>query len=118
MVFLTRSLLPVIFPTASSSNVWLLYKPFESPHGLFSVLVLGVAPLGSAAYVFVNGMSQRRKATLLGARLIPCVQGQPWPENLDKIVDIVLRSENKYLGTISVSAFRVHALLLPQDDLC
>jgi hypothetical protein len=35
VAYLTRSLLSVIFPTASSSNVWLLYKPFESPHGLF-----------------------------------------------------------------------------------
>ncbi|KAG2133190.1 cytochrome P450 [Suillus bovinus] len=46
---------------------------------------------------FGRSPSGRRKATRLGARLVPRVQGE-WPGNLDKVVDIFMRLENEYLG--------------------
>ncbi|KAG1823686.1 uncharacterized protein BJ212DRAFT_1252914, partial [Suillus subaureus] len=64
---------------------------------LLSVVVLGAAPLGFAAYVLADEILQRRKATRLGTRFIPHVQGK-WPGNLNKIVNVVLRLKNEYLG--------------------
>ncbi|KAG2062786.1 cytochrome P450, partial [Suillus decipiens] len=64
---------------------------------LVSVAVLGTVPLGFAAYVLADERLQRRKASRLGARLVPRIQGK-WPGNLDKVVSLVLRSENDYLG--------------------
>jgi cytochrome P450 len=60
-------------------------------------VVLGAAPLVFAAHVLVDGRLQQRKANRLGARLIPRLQGK-WPGNLDKLVNMVMRSENEYLG--------------------
>lgn len=61
------------------------------------MVVLGAAPLVFAAYVLADETLQQRKATRLCARLVPRIQGK-WPGNLDKIVDIISRSENEYLG--------------------
>ncbi|KAG2342994.1 cytochrome P450 [Suillus weaverae] len=100
VAYLTRGLLSVIFPAASFV---IIIKRLASLQGfrvspwLFSVVALGAVPLGFSAYILADEISQRRKAARLGARLIPRVQGK-WPGNLDKMVNIVLRSENEYLG--------------------
>ncbi|KAG2142981.1 cytochrome P450 [Suillus clintonianus] len=100
VAYLTRGLLSIIFPVASSVIIIVRLASLQgfrvSPWHL-SVVVLSAAPLGFAAFVLADEMLQRRKAGRLGARLIPRVRGK-WPGNLDKVVNIILRSENEYLG--------------------
>ncbi|KAG2156910.1 cytochrome P450 [Suillus bovinus] len=100
VAYLTRGFLSVIFPTASSiiiiQHLAFLQGFRVSPWPL-SLVVLGAAPLGFAAYIFMDEISQRRRATRLGARLVPRVKGK-LPGNLDKIVGIFMRLETEYLG--------------------
>ncbi|KAG0701642.1 cytochrome P450 [Suillus ampliporus] len=98
--YLTRSLLSVVVPAASTVIIVVRLaslKGFRVSPWLVSAVFLGAAPLGFAAYVLADGKLQQRKANRLGARLIPRVRGK-WPGNLDKLVSIVLSSENKYIG--------------------
>ncbi|KAG2055982.1 cytochrome P450 monooxygenase pc-3 [Suillus hirtellus] len=100
VAYLTRGLLSVIFPTASSVIIvgrLACLQGFPVSPWLLSVVVLGAAPLGLAAYIFVDELSQRRKATRLGARLVPRIQGR-WPANLDKLVNTIQRFKVEYLG--------------------
>ncbi|KAG1834831.1 cytochrome P450 [Suillus variegatus] len=100
VAYLTRGLLSVIFPTASSVIIvgrLACLQGFPVSPWLLSAMVLGAVPLGFAAYIFVDEISQRRKATRLGARLVPRVQGK-WPGNLDKLVNVILTLEVEYLG--------------------
>ncbi|KAG2038400.1 hypothetical protein BDR03DRAFT_1009869 [Suillus americanus] len=61
---------------------------------------------GFAAYVLADEIIlQQRKATRLGVRLISRVQGK-WPGNLGKIVNIVLRSDNEYLGRLMLDEIK------------
>ncbi|KAG2080443.1 cytochrome P450 [Suillus cothurnatus] len=98
--YLARSLLSVVVPVASSVVILVRLASLKgvrvSPW-LISTVVLGAAPLVFAAHVLVDGRLQQRKANRLGARLVPRVQGK-WPGNLDKLVNMVLTSENEYLG--------------------
>ncbi|KAG2131949.1 cytochrome P450 [Suillus cothurnatus] len=100
VAYLARSLLSVIVPAASSVIILVRLASLKgvrvSPW-LISTVVLGAAPLVFAAHVLVDGRLQQRKANRLGARLIPRLQGK-WPGNLDKLVNMVMRSENEYLG--------------------
>ncbi|KAG1738016.1 cytochrome P450 [Suillus lakei] len=100
VAYLTRGLLSVVVPAASSIIIVVRLASLKgvrvSPW-LISAVVLGAVPLGFAAYVLADGRLQQRKANRLGARLVPRVQGK-WPGNLDKVVTIILRSENEYLG--------------------
>ncbi|KAG2105762.1 cytochrome P450 [Suillus discolor] len=100
VAYLTRGLLSVIFPTASSVIIvgrLACLQGFSVSPWLLSAMTLGAVPLGFAAYVFVDEISQRRKATRLGARLVPRIQGK-WPGNLDKLVNVILTLEVEYLG--------------------
>ncbi|KAG1800354.1 cytochrome P450 [Suillus plorans] len=100
VAYLTRGLLSVIFPTASSVIIigrLACLQGFPVSPWLLSVVVLGAAPLWLAAYIFVGVISQRRKATRLGARLVPCIQGR-WPGNLDKLLNTIQRFKVEYLG--------------------
>ncbi|KAG1750552.1 cytochrome P450 [Suillus paluster] len=100
VAYLARGLLSVIVPAASSVIIVVRLaslKGFRVSPWLMSAVVLGAAPLGFAAYVFADGRSQQRKANRLGARLIPRVQGK-LPGNLDKVVNLVVKSENDYLA--------------------
>ncbi|KAG1862400.1 cytochrome P450 [Suillus tomentosus] len=100
VAYLTRGLLSVIFPTASSVIIvgrLACLQGFPVSPWLLSVVVLGAASLGLAAYIFVDELSQRRKATRLGARLVPRIQGR-WPGNLDKLVNTIQRFKVEYLG--------------------
>lgn len=101
VAYLTRGLLSVFFP-AASFVIMASIQGFRISPWLSSVVVLGAAPLVFAAYVLADETLQQRKATRLCARLVPRIQGK-WPGNLDKIVDIISRSENEYLGTILIS---------------
>jgi hypothetical protein len=105
VAYLARSLLSVVVPAASSVIILVRLASLKgvrvSPW-LISTVVLGAAPLVFAAHVLVDGKLQQRKANRLGARLIPRLQGK-WPGNLDKLVNMVMRSENEYLGTVSVT---------------
>ncbi|KAG1837222.1 hypothetical protein DFJ58DRAFT_749553 [Suillus subalutaceus] len=98
VAYLTRGLLSVIFPTASS--VIITERMASTGSSSLSMAFVGggfgCSVSGFAAYVEI---SQRRKVTRLGARLIPGVQGK-WLGNLDKMVQ---RSENKYLGIVPIS---------------
>jgi len=100
VAYLARSLLSVVVPAASSVIILVRLASLKgvrvSPW-LISTVVLGAAPLVFAAHVLVDGRLQQRKANRLGARLIPRLQGK-WPGNLDKLVNMVMRSENEYLG--------------------
>ncbi|KAG1903106.1 cytochrome P450 [Suillus fuscotomentosus] len=100
VAYLTRGLLSVIFPTASSVIIvgrLACLQGFPVSPWLLSAMVLGAAPLGLAAYIFVDELSQRRKATGLGARLVPRIQGR-WPGNLDTLMNVILMLEIEYLG--------------------
>ncbi|KAG1903101.1 cytochrome P450 [Suillus fuscotomentosus] len=100
VAYLTRGLLSVIFPTASAVIIvgrLACLQGFPVSPWLLSVVVLGAAPLGLAAHIFVDVISQRRKATRLGARLVPRIQGR-WPGNLDKLVNTIQRFKVEYLG--------------------
>ncbi|KAG2105766.1 cytochrome P450 [Suillus discolor] len=100
VAYLTRGLLSVIFPTASSVIIvgrLACLQGFPVSPWLLSVVVLGAAPLGLATYIFVDVISQRRKATRLDARLVPRIQGR-WPGNLDKLVNTIQRFKVEYLG--------------------
>ncbi|KAG2055986.1 cytochrome P450 [Suillus hirtellus] len=100
VAYLTRGLLSVIFPTASSVIIvgsLACLQGFPVSPWLLLALVLGAAPLGLAAYIFADELSQRRKATRLGARLVPRIQGK-WPGNLDTLVNVILMLEIEYLG--------------------
>ncbi|KAG2354387.1 cytochrome P450 [Suillus spraguei] len=100
VAYLARGLLSVVVPAASSVIILVRLASLRgvrvSPW-FISAAVLGAVPLGFAAYVLADERSQRQKANRLGARLVPRMQGK-WPGNLDKVVNIVLRSENEYLG--------------------
>ncbi|KAG2355525.1 cytochrome P450 [Suillus spraguei] len=100
VAYLARGLLSVVVPAASSVIILVRLASLRgvqvSPW-IISAVVLGAMPLGFAAYVLADERSQRQKANRLGARLVPRMQGK-WPGNLDKVVSIVLRSENEYLG--------------------
>ncbi|KAG1751877.1 cytochrome P450 [Suillus lakei] len=100
VAYLTRGLLSIVVPAASSVIIAVRLASLKgvrvSPW-LISAMLLGAAPLGFAAYVLADERLQQRKANRLGARLVPRVQGK-WPGNLDKVVTMVLRSENEYLG--------------------
>lgn len=100
VAYLARGLLSVVVPATSSVIILVRLASLRgirvSPW-LVSAAVLGTVPLGFAAYVLADERLQRRKASRLGARLVPRIQGK-WPGNLDKVVSIVLRSENEYLG--------------------
>jgi hypothetical protein len=105
VAYLARGLLSVIVPAASSVIIAVRLaslKGIRVSPWLISAVILGAAPLGFAAYVLADGRSQQRKANRLGARLVPRIKGK-WPGNLDKIVKMVLKNENEYLGTASVS---------------
>ncbi|KAG1800357.1 cytochrome P450 [Suillus plorans] len=100
VAYLTRGLLSVIFPTASSVIIigrLACLQNFPVSPWLLSAMVWGAMPLGFAAYIFVDEILQRRKATRLGARLVPRIQGR-WPGNLDKLVNVILTLEVEYLG--------------------
>ncbi|KAG2056638.1 cytochrome P450 [Suillus hirtellus] len=98
--YLTRGLLSVVVPAASSVIIVVRLASLKgvriSPW-LISAVVLGAAPLGFAAYVLADEISQKRKANRLGARLVPRIHGK-LPGNLDKVVKMVLKNENEYLG--------------------
>ncbi|KAG1790441.1 cytochrome P450 [Suillus plorans] len=100
VAYLARGLLSVVVPAASSVIIVVRLASLKgvrvSPW-LISAVVLGAAPLGFAAYVLADGISQKRKAYRLGARLVPRIHGK-LPGNLDKVVNMVLRNENEYLG--------------------
>ncbi|KAG2143717.1 cytochrome P450 [Suillus clintonianus] len=100
VAYLTRSLLSVVVPAASSIIIAVRLASLKgvrvSPW-IISAVVLGTAPLGFAAYILADGRSQKRKAKRLGARLIPRVQGK-WPGNLDKVVNMILKNEDEYIG--------------------
>jgi len=101
-----RGLLSVVVPAASSVIIVVRMaslKGFRVSPWLISSVILGAAPLGFAAYVLSDGRSQRRKASRLGARLIPRVEGK-WPGNVDKMIEMIfLRAEDDYLGTVPIS---------------
>jgi cytochrome P450 len=100
VAYLARGLLSVVVPAASSIIIvarLASLKGVRVSPWLISAVVLGGAPLAFAAHVLMDGRLQQRKANRLGARLVPHVQGK-WPGNLDKIVNMVLRNENEYLG--------------------
>ncbi|KAG1763959.1 cytochrome P450 [Suillus occidentalis] len=100
IAYLSRGLLSVVVPAASAVIIVVRLaslKGVRVPPWLMSAVVLGAAPLGFAAYVLADEMSQQRRAKRLGARLIPRVKGK-WPGNLDKVVAMVIKSENEYLG--------------------
>ncbi|KAG2143714.1 cytochrome P450 [Suillus clintonianus] len=100
VAYLTRGLLSVVVPAASSVIIvarLASLKGVRVSPWIISAVVLGATPLGFAAYILADGRSQKRKAKRLGARLVPRVQGK-WPGNLDKVVNMVLKSENEYLG--------------------
>lgn len=107
VAYLSRGLLSVVVPAASAVIIVVRLASLKgvrvSPW-LMSAVVLGAAPLGFAAYILADEISQQRKAKRLGARLIPRVKGK-WPGNLDKIVTMVMKTENEYLGTTSFHAF-------------
>ncbi|KAG2139815.1 cytochrome P450, partial [Suillus bovinus] len=100
VAYLARGLLSVVVPAASSVIIVVRLaslKGIRVSPWLVSAVVLGAAPFGFAAYVFADGILQQRKANRLGARLVPRIQGK-LPGNLDKVVKMVLRNENEYLG--------------------
>ncbi|KAG1824289.1 cytochrome P450 [Suillus variegatus] len=100
VAYLTRGLLSVVVPAASSVIIVVRLaslKGIRISPWLISAVVLGAVPLGFAAYVLADGVSQKRKANRLGARLVPRIHGK-LPGNLDKVVKMVLRNENEYLG--------------------
>ncbi|KAG2357243.1 cytochrome P450 [Suillus spraguei] len=97
VAYLARGLLSVVVPVASSVIISVRLGNVRVSSWLISAVFLGAVPLGFATYVLADERSQRRKANGLGARLVPRVQGK-WPGNLDKVVSIVLRIENEYLG--------------------
>ncbi|KAG2158407.1 cytochrome P450 [Suillus bovinus] len=108
VAYLTRGFLSVFFPTASSVIIiqrLASLQGFRVPHG-FCPWWFWAQPLWGLLLIF-SLMSQRRKATRLGARLVPRVQGK-WPGNLDKVVDIFMRLENEYLGIISTMLVTDH----------
>ncbi|KAG1809092.1 cytochrome P450 [Suillus subaureus] len=118
VAYLARGLLSVVVPVASSVIIvarLTSLKGIRVSPWLISAVVLGAAPLGFAAYVLVDERSQQRKANRLGARLVPRVQGK-WPGNLDKVVNMVLRSENEYLGMVSVSC--IPCLCFTESSFC
>lgn len=100
VAYLSRGLLSVVVPAASAVIIVVRLASLKgvrvSPW-LMSAVVLGAAPLGFAAYVLADEISQQRKAKRLGARLIPRIKGK-WPGNLDKVVTMVMKNENEYLG--------------------
>lgn len=105
VAYLTRGLLSVVVPAASSVIIVVRLaslKGIRISPWLISAVVLGAVPLGFAAYVLADGVSQKRKANRLGARLVPRIHGK-LPGNLDKVVKMVLRNENEYLGTAFIS---------------
>ncbi|KAG2143715.1 cytochrome P450 [Suillus clintonianus] len=100
VAYLTRGLLSIFVPAASSVIIVVglaSLKGVRVSPWIISAVVLGVAPLRFAAYILADGRSQKRKAKRLGARLVPRVQGK-WPGNLDKLVNMLLKSEDEYLG--------------------
>ncbi|KAG1750539.1 cytochrome P450 [Suillus paluster] len=109
VAYLTRGLLFVVVPATSFVVIVVRLASlngFRISPWLMSAMVLSAAPLGFAAYVLADGRLQQRKADRLGARLIPRVQGR-WPGNLDKIMNMVLTSENEYLGSVSIILYRI-----------
>jgi cytochrome P450 len=100
VAYLARGLLSVVVPAASSIIIvarLASLKGVRVSPWLISAVVLGGAPLAFAAHVLMDGRLQQRKANRLSARLVPHVEGK-WPGNLDKVVNMVLRNENEYLG--------------------
>ncbi|KAG2063571.1 cytochrome P450 [Suillus decipiens] len=91
VAYLARGLLSVVVPVASSVIISVRMASLRgvrvSPW-IISAVVLGAGPFVFATYILADERSQRRKANRLGARL---------PGNLDKVVKVVLKIENKYL---------------------
>ncbi|OAX32011.1 cytochrome P450 [Rhizopogon vinicolor AM-OR11-026] len=102
IAYLGRALLSVVVPLGSSIIIAVRLaslKGFRVSPWLVSAMVLGTAPLGFAAYILVDERSQRQKASRLSARSIPRVEGK-WPGNLDKLMYMVSRAEQEYLGRL------------------
>lgn len=118
IAYLSRVLLSVTVPAASSVLIAVRLassKGFRISPWILSAVALGAAPLGFVAYVLVDERSQRQKASRLGARLIPRVEGK-WPGNLDKMIYMVTRSDHEYLGTFhAIRPRSSHDILLSRS---
>ena len=103
VAYLARKFLSVVAPAASSFIIAVRLaslKGFRVSPWIISVVALGAAPLGFVTYILANEISQRRKASRLGARLVPRIKGK-LPGNLDKMLDIMSRADKDYIGIFS-----------------
>jgi len=103
VAYLAREFLSVVVPAASSVIIAVRLaslKGFRVSPCLISAVALGVAPLAFVAYILAGEISQRRKASRLGARLVPRIKGK-LPGNLDKMLDMIARADKDYIGIFS-----------------
>ncbi|KAH7906604.1 cytochrome P450, partial [Hygrophoropsis aurantiaca] len=100
VIYLTRLTFSVFIPCACVIFAVIRGSAFaglDLSLWLISAFLSVAIPLGFAVYVAFGEAVKRRKATSLGARMIPRVQGK-WLGNLDALVDIITRAENDYVG--------------------
>jgi len=103
VAYLAHEFLSVVVPAASSVIIAVRLaslKGFRVSPWLISAVALGAAPLGFVAYILAGEISQRRKASRLGARLVPRIKGN-LPGNLDKMLDMISRADKDYIGILS-----------------
>ncbi|KIK91734.1 hypothetical protein PAXRUDRAFT_148862 [Paxillus rubicundulus Ve08.2h10] len=71
-----------------------------------TILAVGF-PLSFALYALLQEESKRRRATALGARLLPQTRGH-WPGNADILWDLISRTETDYIGAAFVDQSKIH----------
>ncbi|KAH7907492.1 cytochrome P450 [Hygrophoropsis aurantiaca] len=101
-VYLTRLTVSAFIPCACVIFAVIRLSAFAGL-GLplwFVFALLGVAvPLGFSIHIAFGEAVKRHKAASMGARMIPRVQGK-WPGNLDVLIGVIGKIEQRYFGQI------------------
>jgi hypothetical protein len=102
LTFVGRALLSLLFPCTFIAGVqYILNNQFDiiiPTWFLITVALIGL-PVVMAIRVGIDEIKQRRKATAMGARMLPRVSGK-WPGNVDLVVRQLENWRNGYPGRI------------------
>ncbi|KAH7906601.1 cytochrome P450 [Hygrophoropsis aurantiaca] len=102
VIHLTRLTFSVFIPCACVIFAVIRGSAFaglDLPLWLMFAFLLVAIPLGFAVHIAFGEAVKRRKASSMGARMVPRVQGK-WLGNLDALIDVITRIEQDYIGQL------------------
>lgn len=100
ITFLTRGLIALLLPCGAIATLKFIlynyYNIFIPTWALISGIAIGL-PIVLTIRVQIVDMKHRRRAAVLGARVVPCVKGK-WPGNIDEFRKFFTSIKEGYPG--------------------